>query len=399
MTPRTRKAAGRWEASFVELTAQLEARLGIVIECVLLQGTGLADIIWDADGPRLGRAPSLRWVRLGRTSAPAPAPPGSAVGGNVDPTGYETVILGSLWDWADRHHANELEGGSRTGRPPVLRREFASRAVLVPPDPAKASDIVAAVPEQERHRWFRSFKSSQSLAQSVFGAVRSFGRLDLLDDLTADCGRPAFLEDARGADLVLEHKVQSLGEPRQTSVDVLLEGGSRRVAVECKLTEREFGACSRPQLHPRDRNYAEQHCDGTYRVQRGRRERCALTEIGVRYWTYLPDLFDWTVDRDLRPCPFAEVYQLARNALAATVTADGLDPGSGHVLVVYDARNPAYASGGAARRQYEAAIRACRVPGLFRRLSWQRLAGAFAGAPELAYLVAGLEDKYGIRPE
>ena len=135
--------------------------------------------------------------------------------------------------------------------------------MLVPPDPAKASGIVGTVPEHERHRWFGSFKSSQSLAQSVCGAVSCFGRLDLLEDVTADCGRPAFLEDVRGADLVLEHKVQSLGEPRQTSVDVLLEGGSRRVAVECKLTEREFGACSRPHLRPRHRSYAEQHCDGT----------------------------------------------------------------------------------------------------------------------------------------
>ena len=77
-------------------------------------------------------------------------PLGSAVGGNVDPTGYETVILGSLWDWADRHHANELDGGSSTGRPPVLRPKFASRAVLVPPDPAKASDIVGVFPPVAR---------------------------------------------------------------------------------------------------------------------------------------------------------------------------------------------------------------------------------------------------------
>ena len=94
-----------------------------------------------------------------------------------------------------------------------------------------------------------------------------------------------------------------------------------------------------------------------------------------------------------------DVYQLARNALAATVTASGFDPSSGHVLIVYDARNPEYASGGAAQRQYESVIRACRVPGLIRRLSWQRLVGAFTGAKELAYLVTGLEGKYGIRPE
>ncbi len=324
---------------------------------------------------------------------------GGAASGNVNYTGYETVLLGQLWDWADRHHGNELDDGSRTGRPPVLRPDCASKAVLVPSDPAKASGVLGAIPEWERHPWFRSFKSSQSLAQSVFGAVRSFGRLDLLDGVVAECGRPAFLEDTLGASLVLEHKVRSLGEPRQTSVDVLLEAGSRRVAVECKFTEREFGVCSRPQLRPSDRSYEEQHCDGNYRIQRRRRERCTLTEIGVRYWTYLPDLFDWAANRDLRPCPFSDVYQLARNALAATVTASGLDLGSGHVLVVYDARNPEYASGGAAQRQYGSVIRACRVPGLIRRLSWQRLVGAITCAPELAYLVAGLEGKYGIRPE
>ena len=90
-----------------------------------------------------------------------------------------------------------------------------------------------------------------------------------------------------------------------------------------------------------------------------------------RYWTYLPRLFDWAADRDLRPGPFSEVYRLARNALAATVTACGFDPNAGHVLVVYDARNAAFAAVCVAGRQYESAISACRVPGLIRRLSWQ----------------------------
>ena len=83
----------------------------------------------------------------------------------------------------------------------------------------------------------------------------------------------------------------------------------------------------------------------------------------------------------------------------ATVTECGFDPNSGHVLVVYDARNPEFAAGGVAGRQYESAISACRVPGLIRRLSWQHLVDAFTCAPELAYLLAGLEGKYGIRAE
>ena len=164
--------------------------------------------------------------------------------------------------------------------------------------------------------------------------------------------------------------------------------------------EREFGVCSRPQLKPGDWSYDQQYCDGDYHVQRRRSVRCTLAEVGVRYWAYLPRLFDWDAERDLRPCPFAPVYQIARNALAATVDAGGtLDPHSGHVLVVYDARNPEYAAQGAAQRQYEAAIGASRVPRLIRRLSWQRLAAALAAAGELAYLVAGLEGKYGIEPD
>jgi hypothetical protein len=36
--------------------------------------------------------------------------------------------------------------------------------------------------------------------------------------------------------------VATLGEPRPTSIDVLLTKGTHRVAVECKFTEAEFGA-------------------------------------------------------------------------------------------------------------------------------------------------------------
>ena len=399
MVGSTRRAAGQWEPKFLDLSAELKARLGIVIECASLQGISLADVTWDGHGPRFGQTPPMYPVCLNGAPASAPATPRGAAGATVDSSSYEDALLGHLWGWANRYHSSELDGGSRVGRSPVLRPESASKSVLVPSDPAKSSGIVSTIPSKARHQWFRSFKSSQALAQSVFGVLGSFDRLDLLDGVIAECGRPAFFEDARSASLVLEHEVRSLGEPRRTSVDVLLDAHSRRVAVECKLTERAFGVCSRPQLRPGDPNYADQHCDGSFRIQRGRSERCALTEIGVRYWTYLPNLFDWAADRDLRPCPFSEVYQLARNALAATVTECGFDPNSGHVLVVYDARNPEFAAGGVAGRQYESAISACRVPGLIRRLSWQRLVGAFTCAPELTYLLAGLEGKYSIRPE
>ena len=184
---------------------------------------------------------------------------------------YEKTMLRSLWTWADRHHRGELDGGKRQGHPPVLADRFALKSVLVPPNGTTANDIRTAIPGKQ-HRWFRSLKSSQALTQSVFGAIRAFDRLDLLKNVSAECGRPAFFEDHRGSMLEFEHEVRSLGEPRPTSIDVLLSGREKRVAIECKLTEREFGSCSRPRLRPNDTTYSEQYCDGSYRVQRGRRE-------------------------------------------------------------------------------------------------------------------------------
>lgn len=116
----------------------------------------------------------------------------------MDDVGYEDALHRALWLWADKHHRDELDGGSRLKRPPVLAKEAASRNVLVPSQRSKADGIRAAIREGQRHRWFRSLKSSQALTQSVFGAIRTFDCLDLLQDVPAECGRPAFCESADG---------------------------------------------------------------------------------------------------------------------------------------------------------------------------------------------------------
>ena len=59
MKSSTRRSAGQWEREFVELSDQIEARLGIVVECSALRGAGLADVTWDAHGPRLRNTPSM----------------------------------------------------------------------------------------------------------------------------------------------------------------------------------------------------------------------------------------------------------------------------------------------------------------------------------------------------
>ncbi len=82
------------------------------------------------------------------------------------------------------------------------------------------------------------------------------------------------------------------------------------------------------------------------------------------------------------------------------VTPDGeVDPVRGHALILYDARNPAFQAGGEADMQWEAAIAACFLPGLMRRLSWQRLLTFITAAPDLVWLVDALRDKYALVPD
>ena len=313
---------------------------------------------------------------------------------------YEEQLRGAFWTWADKHHCGQLDGAAREGRPPVLAKEYAGKNVLVPQDQSKGRVILDAIPRGKRHRWFGSLKSSQALAQSVFGGLHAFDRLDLLRDVRAECGGPAFFDDCCGWSLEFEHEVRELGEPTPTNVDVLLRGPETRIAIECKFTEREFGTCSRPRLKRNDPRYGEQHCNGHYQVQRQRCTRCSLTEIGVRYWDHLPHLFNWPADEDHLPCPFDCTYQLARNGLVAALSPGGKPSrGIGHALILYDARNPEYLPGGTAGKQWELAIRDCRIPGLLRRLSWQRLLGALCVAPELTYLVDGVRMKYGLEPD
>ena len=270
--------------------------------------------------------------------------------------------------------------------------EHAICNLLLPPDAGLASSVVKMVPVSARHRWFRSMKSSQALTQSVFGALAATGHLTALGALTAECGRSAFTETPNQLDMTLEQDVNWLGEPRPTSIDVCFESPQYRIAVECKLSESVFGTCSRPRL-PRDNPF---RCNGTYTVQRGRRDRCALTERGVRYWQHAPAVFTWNPDIDHSPCPLARTYQLVRNVLAATVRQDRVETASGHALIIYDERNPAFWPDGDARSAYDAVCKALRHPGLLRTVSWQRVIDQLSTAGDLRWLVDGLEAKYGL---
>ena len=282
--------------------------------------------------------------------------------------------------------------------PVVFVAEHADENLLIPPllDAVRRQQIKGIVPAALRHQWFRSMQSSQALAQSVFGTIAVTGQISVLAGIAAEDGSPAFGPDADGMRLELEKTISTLNEPRPTSIDVWLEG-RYRVAIECKFAETGFGLCSRPRLRPRDNNYETDLCDGSYSRQRGRISNCSLTEAGIRYWQYLDELLGWSDAVEHAPCPLSSTYQLVRNLLAVCVGDDReLNKNAGHVLTIYDARNPAMAEDGTGMRQWNAVHQALKPPDLLRRLSWQSLLGQLPDDAMFKWLKQELGAKYGL---
>jgi hypothetical protein len=321
---------------------------------------------------------------------------------------YQEELIKRFWDFQQTRFQKEEELFERPfdlinpKRPPVFKREQGKNNVLVYEvwgDETKES-VRDMIPKEKWHRWFPSMTSSQALAQSVFGNLKVMDKLGCLGELKGDEGRPLFIRDTGDFNkLKMEHEITFLDEPRRTKIDVFL-AGDYQVAVECKLSEKEVGTCSRPRLSKSD----EQYCNGTYSVQDKRTERCALTQIGVKYWKYIPEFFSWDPKVDQDPCPLNETYQLVRNVLAA-----GLKPASnkdnsedvkqteGHTVLLYDERNPEFFEGGkgfAAWKKTKEGLKEGRRS-MLQKCSWQQIILAMKSDPELSWVVNMLHEKYG----
>ena len=327
----------------------------------------------------------------------------------MHPNTYQDTLRATFWRYRQEQFAgadNLFDDSYQPGgaQPPVFKPEHAHQNVLLRPGatPDEIEMVLSAMPAGTHHKWFRSMTSSQALAQSVFANLKVHDKLGLLADLRGEDGLPPFASELvqprytwAATQPELEYHVSYLGEPHSTSVDVMFDG-KYRVAVECKLSEPEVGSCSRPRLGLSASNYERDHCDGTYTCQRGRRERCALTEQGIAYWLYIPKLLTWLAGADLQPCPLRSTYQLVRNILAACVRPNGdLDP-AGHAVLLYDARNPEFAEGGKGYRAWEAVRSALKNPALLRRCTWQELVARLRRDDELNWLTGALRSKYGL---
>lgn len=310
---------------------------------------------------------------------------------------YLQDLVARFWAYRAQRFAGDEnvfdEPAPRGLRPPVFLKTSAIKNVLVDPSlrPEQVGIVHAMLPRWERHRWFQSMRSSQALVQSVFGNLRAMGLCNLLQPVQTDEGfQPFGAVTAQGPELTLERKLSTLGEPQPTSVDINVES-SPHVAIECKLAEDKVGPCSRPGLGEEETDY----CDGTYRQQLGRASRCALTELKIKYWEFVPQLFTWGAGEDHIPCPLRSTYQLVRNVLAASVTPQGAVT-DGRAVLLYDARNPHFQPGGQGHEAYVVTKAALHEPCRLQRLTWQAVLKVLRQDHRLNWLTSEIDLKYGL---
>lgn len=322
----------------------------------------------------------------------------------IDYKGYKESLEEGFWEyWKNGKHSGLFKEGMRDpehgiGHLPVFKAEHADKNIVINPCATEEEKkrLLSLIPERKRHKWFRSMSSSQALALSFFGNLVIYGELGWLGDLKYDDGLPVFGDaDLSPYNFSMEHEVAILNEPRPTSLDVSISG-RYRVAVECKLSETGFGNCSRPGLSQESPEF----CDGSFSFQGKRKNRCALSEIGVRYWEHIPKLFDWPADKNYKTCPLRHSYQLVRNVLAACVREDGLvSPLNGRALVIYDQRNPEFVGRGHGAEAFSLTQSGLKNGLNLKLLSWQKIAAFMTRDNKLPWLRDALDNKYGIKPE
>ncbi len=314
-------------------------------------------------------------------------------------TDYKAGLNRRYWEYQKSQFSNGNffeRPYAQDGRPPVFITSESWRNIIInlTASQQEIDKLLSLVPEKKKHKWFRSMNSSQALAQSIFGNLAINNSLQYLTEIKDDEGQDLFGKAQISSDnFEMEYEVDYLGErePRPTSLDGYVSG-DYRIAIECKFTEAEVGTCSRPRS-----KLESKHCNGTYSIQGARKERCSLTEIGVLYWRYAPRLFKWKNDSDLNPCPLNKTYQLARNILAVGVKPDRtVSFNNGHVLLIYDERNPAFQQGGNGLIAYTKTLTELQEPTMLRKCSWQRIVQHLREKNILSWLTENLALKYGL---
>ena len=286
-------------------------------------------------------------------------------------------------------------------RPPVFVKETEWENILISPnaDKNEINALLNLIPLSERHKGFGSFNSSQVLALSILGNLIIDNKIYLLNDVTDEEYNESLLDRVFPFDLkaILEYKVNYLNEPTPTSLDCFIQG-DYNIAIECKFIEENIGLCSMPKLNENNSKYQSDYCNGSYTIQGIRKSRCTLSEKEIKYWHYIPELFNWRNDIDSTPCPLNSTYQLVRNILAACVDPESgkCNENNGHALLLYDERNPSFQDGGKASNAYALTKAGLKNKRLLRKCSWQRIVKYLRGRQEFYWLTKEFEMKYGM---
>ncbi|MCE1245451.1 MAG: hypothetical protein LWY06_02275 [Firmicutes bacterium] len=310
---------------------------------------------------------------------------------------YLKNLCKQFWEYKDNEFADKTEyfDGDRREKqgPPVFKKEYLDRNIICMESENRKA-LINKIPPRKRHRWFGSMKSSQALAQSFFANMEIYNNLCILSDLADGDGIPLFENlnwKSNNFRMELEKEVNSLGEPRPTSIDVFFDDGEYRIAIECKLSEDNIGFCSRPGLKQSESNY----CDGSYKRQKGRKNRCSLSEENIKYWDFIPEIFSWKEQNDLTPCPLYKTYQLSRNILSVCVKDKKCSVENGHVIMIYDENNPSFQSKGSGMDSFRETTKSLNRNTLLRKCSWQRILGHIRGKGILPQLTRKIGQKYG----
>lgn len=116
-----------------------------------------------------------------------------------------------------------------------------------------------------------------------------------------------------------------------TQVDSVAFSPGLAMFFECKFSETKGGECSQPKLLSKGVNRGLRQCDGDYAPQlnpvNGLSNLCSLTGKGIRYWEFIPNIFDLDSASEYRPCPFAGTnYQWMRTLVLAAAVRPGVKP-------------------------------------------------------------------------
>jgi len=178
--------------------------------------------------------------------------------------------------------------------------------------------------------------SSQALCIDLFMTLKkSPARVQILNKIAKALGL-----DSQGCwKIHLEWTTHGnpLRERRRSQVDAVAIGDTSIILFECKFTE-HFGDCRQPYPLKGGEHDGEIQCSGNYEPQtnpvNGKHSFCALTEKRIRYWDYVPKVFEIDPDMEHRPCPFRdEWYQLMRNLTLAAALREKCNKSTAVVVV------------------------------------------------------------------